>query len=214
MNELQVVLDARGAEPSELTTAAATLLAAVPGLEVLGARDDQVALLRERSGDRVLPLDARSGTLRRDVPVLVAPARAAYARGAVRRLLADLATPGRCLTCVLVPGSEVGARLACWAADWLTGWSGTLSELVDADLDFDRRHLPPGSPVARAWLRADVVGIAPAASVGEDPDRWARRTGLALDRDAAVAAARAPLGAARRRASRWRQRRLRTSRVR
>lgn len=214
MTDLQVLLDAHGTGPQELSTAAATLLASVPGVELVRATAGQADLLAGRFGGRVLPTDLRTAPVRREVPVLVASGRAAYARGAVRRVLADLATPGRLLTCVLVPGDDVGQRLACWSPEWLGGYAGTLEDLVGADLDFDRRHLPAGSPVARAWLRADAVGLARAQDVAEDPAGWARTTGLRLERDAAVAAVRAPLGAARRRASRWRQRRGRSARVR
>ena len=115
MNDLQVLLDAHGAGAEELSTAATTLLASVPGVELVRATDAQADQLTSRFGDRLLPLDLRSAAGRRDVPVLVAPGRAAFARGAVRRLLADLETPGRCLTCVLVPGDDVGTRVACWA---------------------------------------------------------------------------------------------------
>ncbi|AXH96757.1 hypothetical protein [Ornithinimicrobium avium] len=186
MSELQVVLDGRGARPEERAVAAATLLAQV---------------------DQTL-LDPATASLRRDIPLLVVPGRAALARGAVRRVLADLATPGRCLTCVLLPGDGL-LRVAAWAPRWLADWQGSLADLVDADLAFDREHLPTGSPLARAWLRADAVGVSAAADVGADPAGWARRTGLLLDRDAVVASVRAPLGAARRRMARRGQRRSR-----
>ncbi|RIK11610.1 MAG: hypothetical protein DCC50_14200, partial [Acidobacteria bacterium] len=164
MSQLQVVLDGRGAGPEELAAASASLLAQVEG-----------------------PLLDATATLRPDVPLLVVPGHVVLARGAVRRLLSDLATPGRCLTCVVAPGSATLTRVTAWAPRWLAHWPGTLADLVDADLAFDREHLPTGSPVARAWLRADAVGVAAAADVGPDPAGWARRTGLLLDRDAAVA---------------------------
>lgn len=212
MSELQVLLDGRGARPEELAIAAVTLLATVPrasaphvGLLGTGA----VRALQHRLGERLRELDPATAPLRRHVPLIVVPGRAAIACGAVRRLLADLATPGRCLTCVLVPGGDGTDRLACWAPRWLGDWAGSLPDLLDADLAFDREHLPAGSPVARAWLRPDAVGVASATAVGADPEGWARRTGLLLDRDAAVASVRAPLGAVRRRVSRARQRRSR-----
>lgn len=212
--ELQVLLDARGATPEEVATAAGTLLGSVPQLQVVRADEAQTALLTARFGERTPGLQLGTGRLRRDVPLLVAPGTAAYARGAVRRVLADLATPGRCLTCVLVPGQDVGPRVACWAPGWLSGYAGTLADLVEADLAFDREHLPAGSPVARSWLRADAVGVVPAAEVGAEGDAWSRRTGLRLDRDAVIASVRAPLGSARRRAARRRQRRAQAHRSR
>ncbi len=209
MEELQVLLDARGATPGELATAADTLLASVPGLEVVDADPAQLAELARRVGPRARTLvpDAADRAPRRDVPVLVAPGRAAYARGAVRRMLSELSVPGRCAVCVLVPGEDVDARVALWAPAFLGTFRGSLADLSSAGLAFDREYLPAGSPVARVWLRSDSVGIAPAADVGDGAARWALATGLRLDRDAAVASVRAPLGVARRRVARRRQRR-------
>lgn len=206
MTDAEVLLDVRGADRAELTVAATTLLKCVPGIGVVHADQEQQTVLTERFADRVTFPDLRTAPVPREVPLLVASARTAYARGAVRRLLADLATPGRCLSAVLVPGEPVGSRVAGWAPSWLRDYAGTLEELVNADLAFDRAHLPASSPLARAWLRGDAVGIVRAGSVDGDPDRWGRRVGLLLERDAAVARVRAPLGAVRRRAARWRQR--------
>jgi hypothetical protein len=203
VTELQVLLDARRRGVEELAASLRTVLSQVPAVEVVHADEGVLAALADRFGGRVAP--ARQ--LRRDAHILVVPGSAALARGAVRRLLADLAVPGRRLTCVLVPGDHGGLRVACWSAGWAAGYAGTVEELVDAGLAFDRDHLPTGSATARAWLRADQVGVAPAHDVGARAGRWAWGAGAALGRDAAVARLRAPLGTARRRIARRRQRR-------
>jgi hypothetical protein len=203
VTELQVLLDARGRSVEELSVSIRTLLAQVRAVELVHVDDEVLTAVAGRSGGAV----TRARQLRRGASVLVVPGSAALARGAVRRVLADLAVPGRRLTCVLVPGDLAGLRVACWSAGWVAGYGGTVEELVDAGLAFDRDHLPAGSPTARAWLRADHVGVAAVDDVGPRPGRWAWRAGAALGRDTAVRAARAPLGTARRRLARRRQRR-------
>lgn len=203
MTHVQVLLDCRGATPEELAATAATLLAEVAVVEVVQAEGGTLAALTDRFGDRV----RRARTLRRDVPVLVAPRGALFARGSVRRVLADVARPGRCLTCVLVPGAQQLTRVTCWAPAWLADYRGTVEELVGADLAFDRRVLPPRSPAARAWLRADVVGVASTSDVQGDVGRWARRAGVGLRGRHLVSSVRSPLGVVRRRLGRRRQRR-------
>lgn len=204
MTDLQVLLDPRGATQQELSAGVATLLAQVPHVEVVGPTHAQLADLLRRFGSRV----SRAGHLRAGVPVLVTSGRVCWGAGSVRRVLKELATPGRSLTRVLVPGLPAGqGQVACWSAQWLDGFAGSVVDLVDADLAFDRIHLSRESPLARSWVRADVIGLAPATEVGTgDVGRWSRLTGVALARQELVASLRAPLGAARRRLTRRRQR--------
>lgn len=206
MTDPQVLLDTRGATERELRASLATLLDQVSVVELVGAGTGRVAELAERHGGRVRAApEVRSG-----VPVLVVSGRLCWATGGVRRILADLSVPGRSLTRVVVHGLPLAeGQVACWAPEWLAGFSGTPGELSAADLRFDRQHLPHDSPVARSWLRADAVGVALVAEVGQPPQRWSRRTGRDLARQELLSRARAPLGALRRRVRRSRHRHLR-----
>lgn len=200
----QVLIDPRGATEQELRTSVATLLDQVPGVELVDPTPTQLADLTDRFGARVRPADA----VRSDVPVLVGSGRVCWAAGAVRRILADLATPGRSLTRVVVHGLPVSeGQVACWAPRWVAGFTGTAADLARVDLGFDRDHLPRTSPVVRSWLRADAVGVTLVSDVGEDARRWSRRTGLLLTGQRLAASVRAPLGALRRRVRRRSQRR-------
>lgn len=203
MTTPQVLLEARTASAEELLGSAATLLLQVPVVEVVYDTDDRYAVLADRFRDRVRP--ARE--LRPAGPVLVVSGRVALAGGAVQRLAADVAGPGRCATRVLVPDLALEDQVTCWSRDWVAGYAGTLEELVGATLAFDRHRLPVDSPRARRWVRADLVGAVAVDTLDEDPVRWARRTGRELSLDRAVRAARVPAGAVRRSAARWTQRR-------
>lgn len=198
-----MLLDARGRGVEELSVSIGTLLPQVAAVEVVHAEEGLLAALGDRFGERV----TRARQLRRGAHVLVVPGSAVLARGAVHRIVAELAAAGRCLTCVLVPGDHDGLRVAGWSAAWTAGYAGTLEELVDAGLHFDRAHLPTGSGTARTWLRADHVGVARVSDVGDHPGRWAWRVGTAIGRDATLSELRAPLGTVRRRVARLRQRR-------
>lgn len=204
MTDPQVLIDPRGATEQELRTSVATLLDQVHHVQLVDPAPDQLADLTRRHGARVTLADV----LRTDVPVLVGSGRVCWASGAVRRVLADLATPGRSLTRVVVDGLPVlEGQVACWSPRWTAGFTGSPAELARVDLAFDRDHLPRTSPVVRSWLRADAVGVALVADVGEDARRWSRRTGLALAGEHLAATVRAPLGTLRRRVRRRGQRR-------
>ncbi|WP_435201162.1 hypothetical protein [Janibacter sp. GS2] len=204
MADLQVLLDPRGVTGEELRAGVGTLLTQVPAVELVHPTRVQSADLTGRFGSRVIS----AVRLRTDVPVLVTSGDVCFASGAVRRVLAELDTPGRSLTRILLSDSPVVVgQVACWAPQWLSGYSGTVEGLVEADLDFDREHLSRTSSVVRSWVRADAVGMAPASTVGEDPQRWSRRTGRALVVQDVLTVARAPAGAVRRRLERSGQRR-------
>ena len=205
MTDPQVLLDTRGAREPELRASITTLLGQVPVVELVGAPTGRLAELAGRHDDRVRPAqEVRSG-----VPVLVGSGRLCWATGGVRRVLTDLSVPGRSLTRVVVHGLPMAeGQVACWAPEWVAGFSGTPEELTVAGLQFDRRHLPHDSPVVRSWLRADAVGVALVAELGESPERWSRRTGRVLARHELMSRVRAPLGALRRRARRSRHRHL------
>lgn len=208
MTDPQVLIDPRGTAPAELVTGVRTILREVQSVELVHPDLEQVVLLEEAFPGRV----TRALALRPAVPVLVVPGGVALARRAVGRILSDLATPGRALTAVLVPGERM-RRVACWSPAWLSGFPGTLEDLVGADLAFDRSHLAHGSTTARSWLRADSVGVAQARDVGDRPMAWALMTGVRLSGEAGVARLRAPLGVVRRRVARRRQRRQQAARL-
>lgn len=204
MTDPQVLIDPRGATGQELRTSVASLLDQVPDVEVVNPSPSQLTDLSGHFGERVQV----AGSIHPDRPVLVGSGKVCWSSGAVRRVLADLATPGRSLTRVVVHGLPVSeGQIACWAPGWTADFTGTPAELARVDLDFDRAHLPRSSPVARSWLRADAVGVALVAEVGGNPRRWARRTGLQLSGQRLAASVRAPLGALRRRVRRRGQRR-------
>lgn len=204
MTHPQVLIDPRGATEQELRASVATLLDQVAGVELVDPSPTQLSDLTGRFGERV----RAAGPTRPGAPVLIGSGRVCWARGAVRRILADLATPGRSLTRVHVPDLPVAeGQIACWAPGWVRGFAGTPAELSRVDLGFDRDRLPRTSPVVRSWVRAEAVGVALVSQVGADPRRWSRRTGLQLDGQRLVAAVRAPLGAVRRRIRRRGQRR-------
>lgn len=198
-----MLLDVRGASPDELSASLGTLLPAVPAVELVHVGDDQLTELSARFPGRV----SRAAAVRRTGSVLVTNGRVAYARGAVRRILADLRSPGRCVTRVLVPGLPHDLQVTAWAAGWLVDHPASPEELAGAGPDFDRAHLSAESPVVRAWVRADAVGVALVGTTGSDAAAWSTRVGLELGRDALLAAVRTPAGALRRRVSRGRQRR-------
>lgn len=204
MAELQVLLDPRGATSAQLRTSVGTLLDQVPAVELVGASDDQLTELAEIFGSRTLPAQR----LRHGVPVLVTSGQVCFAAGAVRRIVKQLRMPGRLLTRVLVPQRpSVAGQVACWGPTWSSGYSGTLEQLIDADLDFDREHLSRESSLARLWIRADEVGVALVSAVGPDPRQWSRRVERDLRRQDLLALTRAPAGAVRRRFDRRAQRR-------
>lgn len=204
VTDLQVLLDPRGVTSKEMFASVGTLLGQVPHVEVVEPTDSQIADLLRRFDSRV----SRASCPRAGVPVLVTSGHLCWAAGSVRRVLKDLATPGRSLTRVLVPGLPAAeGQAACWGPQWLAGFTGSVTDLVDADLAFDRDHLPRASPLARSWVRADAIGLAPVAEVGADSaQRWSRMAGLDLARQELLASVRAPLGSARRRLGRRRQR--------
>lgn len=200
--ELQVVVDGRGADPAQLSAAVRSLLRAVPTVQLAGPGAEA-----QRLGPAVRPL----GELRRDLPLLLTTSRVTFADGATRRILRLLATPGRSVVRVVVPGLEAGEQVACWSAHALARLDGDLAALLDAGLGFDREQLPGDSPTARFWVRGDDVGVALTGDAGDSAAArllWARRTGLALDAGRLWGqGVRAPAGAARRRYRRWQQRR-------
>lgn len=204
MGDVQVVLNARGVAAEELATSVQGLLPSARRIELAHTDPETVRVLSERFGRAVRP----AGSLRSDVPLVVAPARVAFAVGAVRRLVSHTDVPGRCVTRVFLPGLAETEHLACWSTSFLRLYDGSLSSLLDADLSFDRGQLSHSSPRARSWLPAPSVGVAMISETEGDLQRWSRRTGMALDaRRAWASTVRGPAGDLRRRLLRRRQRR-------
>jgi len=204
MVDVQVVLNAGGVSAEELAASVSSLLPSVDRLEVAHTDVASLSVLSERFGAAVGPLDS----LRPDLPLLVVPARVAFAFGAVRRLVSHTQVPGRCVTRVFLPELSEAEHLACWSSSFLRLYDGSLSSLVNAGVSFDRRHLSHSSPRARSWLPAHSVGVAMVSDTGDDLERWSRRTGVTLDaRRVWGSAVRGPAGGVRRRLVRRRHRR-------
>ncbi len=208
VSNVQVLLDGHGVSPDVLVLSVQTLLREVDVVEVVRAPAVVRPRLKFRFGDSVAPADS----LRRNVPLVVASGRVAFAAGSLRRLRNNSEIPGRCLTRVLFPGPGGDALLACWSAQWLASYGGDFRQLLEADLDFDREHLSATSPMARSWVLAEAIGVALADDAGTNVDLWRQRTGLGLDAAQLWASrVRAPAGVARRRMSRWQHRRQRAA---
>ena len=142
-----------------------------------------------------------------DADLLVVTAPVAFAPGSVRALVRCASSPGRVVTRVMVPGGEP-TDVALWSAVWLRRHRVDLQRIGELGLDFDRGHLPHDDPQARAWVRADDVGIT--ALTGVTPSaRASVIAGLRLRSRHLVSSVRAMLGQARRARALARQRRQR-----
>lgn len=144
--------------------------------------------------------------------VLVVTAPVVFARGAVQRLHQLAAHPDRIVTRVLLPDQDLGA-VALWSGAWLRRQGIDLENLPAYDLEFDRDHLPQVDPQARAWVRADEIGVATCNGDGTQVSRWARSEGVRLQARRSLAAARSLLGRVRRRRNLAQQRRRQSGQV-
>lgn len=138
--------------------------------------------------------------------LLVVTAPVVFAPGAVRALTRSATSPGRVVTRVMMPGGGP-TDVALWSAAWLSRHSVDLQQLPELGLEFDRVHLPHGDPQARAWVRADEVGIALLAPDTAETRRWALVEGLRLWGRRATSSVRSALGQVRRTRALARQRR-------
>ena len=142
-----------------------------------------------------------------DGDLLVVTAPVAFAPGSVRALVRCASSPDRVVTRVMLPGGEP-TDVVLWSAAWLRRHRVDLQRIGELGLDFDRGHLPHGDPQARAWVRADDVGIT--ALTGARPSaRGSVIAGLRLRSRHLVSSVRAMLGQARRARALARQRRQR-----
>lgn len=200
----QVLLDGRGAGLDDVLLSAARLRRSSRPVEVVNTPKPTWKALRGAFGASVVP----TAGLRRDVPLVVVSGRVALASGAVRRLVAHSDVRGRCVTRVLVPGLNEAQQVTCWSTAWLKSYGGDVADLLDADLAFDREHLPPGSPTARSWVLADQIGVSVVEDIGGRTAMWARSTGMRLDLGRLWGTSvRGPAGSVKRRLARKRQRR-------
>lgn len=143
--------------------------------------------------------DGRGDVLVVTAPVLLAP-------GAVAALRRSARSPDRVVTRVLLPGGEP-TDVALWSGAWLHRHGVHLHRVPELGLEFDRVHLPRDDPQARAWVRADDVGISalgPEAAAGR---RGSVLAGVRLWARRATASARGGLGQIRRARALARQRR-------
>ena len=159
--------------------------------------------LRHQGAD---PLDDAGSSSTGTGAVLVLTRPVLFARGALGRIRRAAAHPDRAVTRVLVP-QEDPAAVALWSGAWLSRHGIDPPALLSAGLAFDRAHLPHDDPQARAWVRADDIGLVRAPE-GEALRFWALREGARLHLQDMVGAVRAPLGRVRRRRSLARQRQL------
>ncbi|MGB7449425.1 MAG: hypothetical protein WA892_09890 [Ornithinimicrobium sp.] len=204
MKDVQVVLNGNGLDVRLLSASIETLLRAVRRVELAHVEPATMTSLHGRFGARVKAADH----IRPGVPLLVSPGEVAFSSGAVRRIARHTNVPRRCVTRVFLPGVDDDQYPSCWSSAWLGAYQGSLASLVDADLSFDRRHLPARSAQARSWLTAEGVGVALMKAEAEAPTVWARRTGWSLDAQHLFARlVRGPAGGVRRRAARRRHRR-------
>ena len=151
-----------------------------------------------------LEVDAGGTVEHSDLLVVTSPV--VFAPGGVRALLRFASAPGRIVTRVLLPGGEP-TDIALWSAAWLRRQDVDLHRIAEYGLDFDRRHLPGDDPQARAWVRADEVGITPISPGAGRPKGSPLVAGLRLGTGRATTSARAVLGRIRRTRALARQRR-------
>ncbi|WP_147917977.1 hypothetical protein [Ruania zhangjianzhongii] len=157
---------------------------------------DQVAQIGSADLLRHLQTDA----------VLVVSSPVVFAHGAVKRIQHLAAHPNRIVTRVLLPDQDPGG-VALWSGAWLRRQGIDLENLPAYGLAFDRAHLSHVDPQARAWVRADEVGVATFNGAGTDVRRWARTEGVRLQVRRSLVAARSLLGRVRRGRTLSRQRR-------
>ena len=138
--------------------------------------------------------------------VLVVSSPVVFARGAVRRIQQLAAHPDRIVTRVLLPDQDLGG-VALWSGAWLRRQGIDLENLPAHGLEFDRDHLSHVDPQARAWVRADEVGVAAFGGDGTEVRHWARTEGVRLQVRRSFAAARSLLGRIRRTRTLSKQRR-------
>lgn len=141
-----------------------------------------------------------------DDTILLVSGPVLFAAGSVRYLRQVADIPGRVVTRVLVPGLEAD-RVALWSASWVREHRLDLVDIARADVAFDRKWLSHDSPQARAWIRADELGIAARHEVSIDGKAWARSEGRRLRLRRAYGKIRRRVGVVKRQVSLWRQRR-------
>lgn len=163
---------------------------------VLASLRGQVAQVVAEAGG----LQSASGA---DVLVVTGPV--VFARGALARIRAQLDEPGRAVVRVLVPGEDP-ASVALWSGEWIARAGVDAESLMSGGLDIDRKQLPHDDPRARAWVRADDVGIARCTDPGRAAG-WSRREGVQLSLRRVLTSLRSLLGQAKRRRHLARQRR-------
>lgn len=204
MVNVQVVLDGSGADLAETLACVGSLLRSVPQVEFVRTPDETRRALRDRHIGSVRPADS----VRQDAPLLITSGHVVFAAGAVRQIVRHTQVPGRVVTRVFIPGLPEGAHVTCWSSTWVSAHVAHPSELLDAGLIYDAKHLPPGSPTTRSWVRGDELGVSLRDEVSGKVSIWAARTGAALYAQRWWGqSVRAPAGATKRRLARRRQRR-------
>lgn len=210
MSPVLAVVHRGSASAAELSATLSSLVGQVSAVQLVATTPDDVGTapaddaLLPASVERLVRSSVHPDAVER---VLVVPAGVVLARGAVARLTARAAAPGRVVTRVLVPGLAAERPLALWRGDWVRGAGLDAGSIATAGVELDRERLDHGDPRVRSWVPADEVGAALVPQTGPSLARWSWRTGARLSVRSRVAVVRSRLGQLRRSRALGKQRR-------
>ncbi len=199
---MQVVVNARNSNTTELDRCIQSLLRQVPSLEFFACPASVFEVLSEKYGQRITKFASFTARTK----TLITRPEIIYAKNSLKRLNheAGSATVAR----VLIAGEGTYFAASLWQEGFLRDERISADKAIEADLDFDRMLLSHQSPTARRWVQGETVGIARQGTVTNNFSYWSAFTNIRLRLQRALTNVRKRLGTYKRKYLLRKQRRL------
>lgn len=199
---MQVVVNARNSNTTELDRCIQSLLRQVPSLEFFACPASVFEVLSEKYGQRI----TKFASFTAGTKTLITRPEIIYAKNSLKRLNheAGSATVAR----VLIAGEGTYFAASLWQEGFLRDERISADKAIEADLDFDRMLLSHQSPTARRWVQGETVGIARQGTVTNNFSYWSAFTNIRLRLQRALTNVRKRLGTYKRKYLLRKQRRL------
>ena len=202
MTRMQVVVNARNSNTTELDRCIQSLLRQIPSLEFFACPASVFEVLSEKYGQRITKFASFSA----HTNTLITRPEIIYAKNSLKRLNHEAGSAT--VTRVLIGGEENYFAASLWQEGFLHDERISADTAIEADLDFDRMLLSHESPTARRWVQGETVGIARQGTVTNNFSYWSASTNTRLRLQRVLTNVRKRLGTYKRRNLLRKQRRM------